>query len=88
MTHENALRTPYPAESARTQIHLVHSNAWQVHPLRKPVASVRPAPPPIQQPTTRVRSSRSTETIVLAAAALIAPLVWVGHALLHLMNIL
>ncbi len=81
---QDALRTPYSAET--TRIHLVYSRSWQVASLKKPVASVRPTLQPVPAPTPQTRRSRIIETLLLAAAALTAPLVWVGHVVLHLMK--
>ena len=88
VTNDNALRTPFPAEIARTQIHLVYSNTWQIPPAKKPLASARLKPQTLPQPAPHTPRSRSRETFLLAAAAIAAPSIWVGHALLHVMHVL
>ena len=88
MPNDNALRTPHSAETTRTQIHLVYSAAWQISPPKKPLASVRFTPQAVPSAAPRAPRSRSRETFLLAAAAIAAPSVWVGHALLHVMHVL
>lgn len=82
MTHDNALRTPNTPEIVRTRIHLVHSRSWQVD--RRVQKLARPSLVPEAVPQVR---SRTADTLMLTAAALTAPLVWAGHALLRAMNV-
>jgi len=88
MTNDNALRTPYTADTTRTQIHLVYSAAWQIAPPKKPLASARFTPQVVPHTAPRAPRSRSRETFLLAAAAIATPSIWVGHALLHVMHVL
>ena len=88
MTTDNALRTPYTAETTRTQIHLVYSAAWQITTPKKPLASVRFTPQVVPHTAPRAPRSRSRDTFLLAAAAIAAPSIWVGHALLQVMHVL
>ena len=88
MTNDNALRTPYTADTTRTQIHLVYSASWQVTPPRKPLASARFTPQVVPHAAPTAPRSRSRETFLLAAAAIAAPSIWVGHAVLQVMHVL
>ena len=78
MIHQNTLRTPLSAE-VRAGIHLVYSRHW-------PVESRTPAKPRL---VAARRADRETVNILsLAAAALTAPFVWIGHAILRAMHVL
>jgi len=84
MTHDNALRTPQTLDATRTRIHLVHSRAWQ--PDRRVNRLERPRlVPQVAQP---VRKAHKSNTLSLAAAALTAPFIWAGHALLRLIHVI
>jgi hypothetical protein len=88
---ENALRMPQSA-SVRTGIHLVYSRTWQYENRPKPLPQRHPqllvqhhAQP---SATLQARNSARTDTLILAAAALAAPAVWIGHALLLAMHVI
>jgi hypothetical protein len=78
MTQDNTARRPQDSAAARSGIHLVHSKSWPV------AVQALPAKKPVQS----VRDSDTAETLSLASGAAVAPLVWVGHALLRLMHLL
>jgi hypothetical protein len=82
MTRQSSLRTPQSTDAVRTGIHLVHSRAW-AHD-RRPIA---PAPQQQLSPR-RLRERHPRAVLGLASVALSLPLVWIGHAILHSMQIL
>ena len=96
MTNDNTLRRPSTGETTRTRIHLVHSCSGQRD--RRTVPAARPQlvpqiasqglPPAERQIIPQVRSSRSIDTLTLAAGAFTAPFIWLGHAFQRLMHAL
>ena len=89
MTNDNALRDRYAADVTRTRIHLVHSRSVQLSRRVRPVDRPQLVLPMDQQvvskaiPRVRNRSLAKTPTLAIAA---VAPLLWVGHAILRLLH--
>ena len=91
MTYDNALRDRYAADTTRTRIHLVHSHSGQLNRRVRPLARPQLVLPIDQQVVSpairRVRNRSRAKTPTLAIAAVTAPLLWVGHAILHFMHV-
>jgi len=94
MTSENTLRTPLSVEERRAGIHLVHSRSWQPERRRQAHTQVVPARPvtrSLARPAVRHTSAseqQAPDLRSLAAAALTAPFIWIGHATLRAMHII
>jgi hypothetical protein len=92
MTKENAILKPLSTLPAHRGIHLVHSDAWPgIRPERQPLPVPRSLTMIDRTPTPNVRpirESRAMATLTLGVAAAAAPLVWIGHAVLHWMHVL
>jgi len=84
MIHDNAALKPQSIPSPSRGIHLVYSRTWKTDAAGRHAMSER-----IQMPQVRdVRESRTMATLTLGVAALSAPAIWVGHAILHWLHIL
>ncbi len=84
MIQDNAALRPKPRPSPSRGIHLVHSRAWQGDDQRRPLMPERSQTPQVRH----VRESRTVATLTLGIAALSAPAVWIGHAILHWLHLL
>jgi len=84
MSHQNALNTTSSAETRCAGIHLVYSSAWTHERRIQPIPQPRLAP----RNSAGLRKSRTSDTVILAAAALTAPGIWIGHAILRTMHVL
>ena len=84
MSHKNALNSNPSAEVGRAGIHLVRPSAWTQEPRIQPI----PRPHLVPGNPAGVRKHHATDTVILAAAALTAPGVWIGHAILRGMHVL
>jgi len=84
MMTDNTARKPQPVETIQRGIHLVYSRDWAKERKQEPkiaVAERRPSP-------RNTRGSREMLAAKVASVAMIGPLLWVGHALLHSMHVL
>ena len=84
MSKDNAALKAQPIASVSRGIHLAYSRSWQGNEPGSPTMPER-----TQLPQTRpVRESHTMATLSLGAAAASAPLIWIGHAILHWLHVL
>ncbi len=82
MNIDNAARKPHGTD-ARHSLHLVHSRNWQ-----KNSAGSKP-PRRTHANAQNLRGIREKDAVLsLAAAALVAPILWVSHAILRWMHVI
>jgi hypothetical protein len=84
MSQKNALNTTQSPEARRAGMHLVYSRDWSYERRTRPVSQ----PHLVPRGNPRIRESRTSDTVILTAAALTAPGIWIGHAILRSMHVL
>ncbi len=84
MNIDNAARMAHTADAYRG-IHLVYSRDWKRNKERS-ISTMQTNDN--TQPVRHIRESHAIATLSLAGAALVAPLVWVGHAVLRWLHVI
>lgn len=80
MTNDSAQLKPVSTDSGSRGIHLVHSRSWQSKERRASVSAVEPSR---TLAVRHIRESQGAATLSLGFAAVAAPLVWLGHAMMR-----
>jgi hypothetical protein len=87
MTYQNVQRDPQSAAAIQSGLRLVYSRDWPRERRMRAIAQ-QTLDPNQRRKSSVSRVDHIADTIILAAAALVAPFAWAAHALLKLLRIL